>query len=78
MRILAWLTCGLISAGIGAGLLIGVSPAEWRAANPTAIEDDLDIAAPGGKPVRGLDLATALTVLHVPSVSVALIRPRAA
>jgi CubicO group peptidase (beta-lactamase class C family) len=73
MRILAWLPCALISAGIGAGLLVGVSPAGWRAANPAAIEDDLDIAAPGGKPVLGLDLATALAVLHGPSISVALI-----
>jgi CubicO group peptidase (beta-lactamase class C family) len=54
-------------------LLVGVSPAGWPAANHTAIEEDLDIAPPGGNPIRGLDLATALAVLHVPSISVALI-----
>jgi hypothetical protein len=65
MRVLAWLTCALKSVGIGAGLLVGVSRAAWRTANPTPIEEDLDIAPPGGKPVLGLDLATALAVLHI-------------
>jgi hypothetical protein len=32
---------------------------------PHANRGDLDIAPPGGKPVLGLDLATALAVLHI-------------
>ena len=73
MRVLPWLTCGLICAGISAGLLVGVSPAGWLTGNPAAIEEDLEIAPPGGEPIVGLHLPTALAVLHVPSISVALI-----
>lgn len=49
------------------------SSSPQQSANIAMIERDLEIVRPGSAPTPGLDLARALQVLNIPSVSVALI-----